>query len=171
MCMLWREILMMWGVSRDWLLYIEVLLKVASYPDQKVVSVGNFKIGLIHGHQVVPWGDIESLSLFQRQLDVDILISGHTHKVSHHPALSRFNRFNSLKLKCTRKSFISTQALQQEHIMLLTSECHVFMKCSYLFDSNVIPSFALMDIQGDNLVAYVYQLQKEVKVQKVEYKK
>ena len=55
--------------------------QVAGYPDQKVVSVGNFKIGLTHGHQVVPWGDIESLALIQRQLDVDILITGHTHKV------------------------------------------------------------------------------------------
>jgi vacuolar protein sorting-associated protein 29 len=33
------------------------------YPEQKVVTVGQFKIGLTHGHQVVPWGDIESLSL------------------------------------------------------------------------------------------------------------
>jgi vacuolar protein sorting-associated protein 29 len=30
--------------------------------------------------QVVPWGDRESLAMLQRQLDVDILISGHTHK-------------------------------------------------------------------------------------------
>lgn len=42
--------------------------------------MGQFKIGLIHGHQVIPWGDMASLALLQRQLDVDILISGHTHK-------------------------------------------------------------------------------------------
>ena len=34
-----------------------------SYPDQKVVTVGQFRIGLTHGHQVVPWGDVESLAL------------------------------------------------------------------------------------------------------------
>ena len=51
-----------------------------NYPEQKVVSVGQFRIGLCHGHQVVPWGDTESLAMVQRQLDVDILISGHTHK-------------------------------------------------------------------------------------------
>lgn len=45
-----------------------------------MVTVGQFKIGLIHGHQVIPWGDMASLALLQRQLDVDILISGHTHK-------------------------------------------------------------------------------------------
>ncbi|CAJ0923797.1 unnamed protein product [Ranitomeya imitator] len=26
-----------------------------NYPEQKVVTVGQFKIGLIHGHQVIPW--------------------------------------------------------------------------------------------------------------------
>ncbi|XP_065889692.1 vacuolar protein sorting-associated protein 29-like [Dysidea avara] len=115
---------------------------VSAYPDQKVVSVGNFKIGLIHGHQVVPWGDIESLSLFQRQLDVDILISGHTHKFEAQVHEGKF--------------YLNPGSATGAYNAL---------------DNNVIPSFALMDIQGDNLVAYVYQLQKEVKVQKVEYKK
>lgn len=59
-----------------------IALQAANYPEQKVVTVGNFKIGLTHGHQVVPWGDIESLALVQRQLDVDILITGHTHRVT-----------------------------------------------------------------------------------------
>lgn len=44
------------------------------------MTVGQFRIGLCHGHQIVPWGDTESLAMAQRQLDVDILISGHTHK-------------------------------------------------------------------------------------------
>ena len=112
----------------------------ANYPDTKTVSVGSFKIGLCHGHQVgnetptsardsatsaqdrrhvctgtyphlqsvsyiqqraptrvcpltarvclvvcfapqvVPWGEKESLAMLQRQLDVDVLITGHTHK-------------------------------------------------------------------------------------------
>jgi vacuolar protein sorting-associated protein 29 len=52
--------------------------------------VGQFRIGLCHGHQVVPWGDIESLAMLQRQLDVDILITGHTHKFE---ALEHENKF------------------------------------------------------------------------------
>lgn len=52
----------------------------ASFPETKVVQIGQFKIGLIHGHQIVPWGDSHSLAAVQRQLDVDILITGHTHK-------------------------------------------------------------------------------------------
>lgn len=30
--------------------------------------------------QVVPWGSNEALALVQRKLNVDILISGHTHE-------------------------------------------------------------------------------------------
>lgn len=51
-----------------------------SLPESKVIQIGQFKIGLIHGHQIVPWGDAHSLAMIQRQMDVDILITGHTHK-------------------------------------------------------------------------------------------
>ena len=46
----------------------------------QVVKIGDLKFGLVHGHTVIPWGDISSLGMIQRQLDVDILISGHTHE-------------------------------------------------------------------------------------------
>jgi len=32
-----------------------------SLPETKVVNVGSFKLGVCHGHQIVPWGDPESL--------------------------------------------------------------------------------------------------------------
>jgi predicted phosphodiesterase len=67
-----------------------VCLQTATYPDQKIVTVGQFRIGLCHGHQVVPWGDLESLAMLQRQLDVDILITGHTHKFE---AVEHENKF------------------------------------------------------------------------------
>ena len=35
-------------------------------PETKVVNIGNFKIGIIHGHQVIPWGDLEALAAIQR---------------------------------------------------------------------------------------------------------
>lgn len=47
--------------------------------DAIVITLGQFKIGLTHGHQIVPWGDRESLTCLQRKLDVDVLITGHTH--------------------------------------------------------------------------------------------
>ena len=51
-----------------------------SLPETKLVTVGDFKVGVVHGHQLVPWGDAESLGAMQRQLDADVLISGHTHR-------------------------------------------------------------------------------------------
>merc|ERR1711964_880906 len=50
------------------------------FPVTKTVTIGSFKIGLAHGHSVVPWGDKESLAILQRKLDCDVLISGHTHQ-------------------------------------------------------------------------------------------
>ncbi|NXS65417.1 VPS29 protein, partial [Pandion haliaetus] len=126
-----------------------------NYPEQKVVTVGQFKIGLIHGHQVIPWGDMASLALLQRQFDVDILISGHTHKFE---AFEHENNFLiSLKLwRNTAKVIIYAQLIS------------FFSSLS----SNIIPSFVLMDIQASTVVTYVYQLiGDDVKVERIEYKK
>ena len=35
-----------------------------SYPDMKVIPVGQFRIGLVHGHQFIPWGNIKVLDCF-----------------------------------------------------------------------------------------------------------
>ncbi|XP_019354683.2 vacuolar protein sorting-associated protein 29 isoform X1 [Alligator mississippiensis] len=114
-----------------------------NYPDQKVVTVGQFKIGLIHGHQVIPWGDMGSLALLQRQLDVDILISGHTHKFE---AFEYENKF-----------YVNPGSATGAYNAL---------------EMNIIPSFVLMDIQASTIVTYVYQLAgDEVKVERIEYKK
>lgn len=114
-----------------------------NYPEQKVVTVGNFRIGLCHGHQVVPWGDTESLAMVQRQLDVDILISGHTH---------RFDAFEH-----ENKFYINPGSITGAYSAL---------------DSSIIPSFVLLDIQQSTMIAYVYQLiGVDVKVERIEYKK
>merc|ERR1740124_304007 len=54
----------------------------SSYPESRVLQIGNFKIGLMHGHQIVPWGDPESIAMTLRELDVDIMITGHTHSLN-----------------------------------------------------------------------------------------
>eukprot|EP01137_Pigoraptor_chileana_P019304 Opistho-2@80163 len=114
-----------------------------AYPDQKVVTVGQFKIGLSHGHQIVPWGDLEALSLLQRQMDVDILITGHTHKCD---TFEREGRF-----------FVNPGSATGAYSSLT---------------SDVVPSFVLMDIQGANVVTYVYTLHgDDVKVERIDYKK
>jgi len=114
-----------------------------SYPDQKVVRVGQFRIGLCHGHQIVPWGDPTSMSLFARQLDADILITGHTHQFEAFEAENKF--------------FINPGSITGAYSAL---------------DTMPTPSFVLMDIQSSTVVTYVYQLvEDEVKVERIEYKK
>jgi vacuolar protein sorting-associated protein 29 len=64
----------------------------ATHPESKIISVGQFRIGLIHGHQIIPWDDLkvftlkivlyktfQSLELTARQMNVDVLVTGHTH--------------------------------------------------------------------------------------------
>lgn len=51
----------------------------ASYPETKIITIEGVKIGVCHGHQVVPWGDHDSLQGLQRRLNCDVLITGHTH--------------------------------------------------------------------------------------------
>lgn len=114
-----------------------------AYPEQKVVNVGQFRIGVCHGHQVVPWGDPEALAMLQRQLDVDILIYGHTHKFAAYEHEGRF--------------YINPGSATGAYNPL---------------QSDVVPSFVLMDIQAGTIVTYVYQLVKDdVKVERIEYKK
>eukprot|EP01112_Ceratiomyxa_fruticulosa_P009377 TRINITY_DN2442_c0_g1_i3.p1 TRINITY_DN2442_c0_g1~~TRINITY_DN2442_c0_g1_i3.p1 ORF type:complete len:185 (-),score=31.71 TRINITY_DN2442_c0_g1_i3:1241-1795(-) len=114
-----------------------------TYPDTKLVTIGAFKIGIVHGHTVVPWGDHQSLAMVQRQLDVDILISGHTH---------RFEAFE------TDNKFFLNPGSATGSYSGTTSE--------------VIPTFALMNIQGNHVITYVYQLRgDDVKVEKIDFTK
>lgn len=113
--------------------------------ETKVISIGSFKIGLIHGHQVVPWGDIESLSFIQRQLDCDILLSGSTH-------------ISSVKL-LNGKYFLNPGSLSGSFSVL---------------NPDPIPSFILMVIQDDYAIVYLYELpdrNKKFEVSKMEFKK
>lgn len=116
----------------------------ANWPEQKVVSVGQFRIGLCHGHQLVPWGDPDNLAIVNRQLDCDILITGHTHKYEAYEHESRF--------------YVNPGSVTGAY--------------SPLDASGVVPSFILMDIQSGTVVTYVYQLiDDEVKVERIEFKK
>ena len=45
-------------------------------PEDKVVTIGDFRIGLIHGHQIAPFGEVDALAAVRRRLDCDVLIHG-----------------------------------------------------------------------------------------------
>lgn len=54
-------------------------IEQSALPLSVTVTHTPIRIGVIHGHQCVPTGDLDSLSAIARQMDVDVLISGHTH--------------------------------------------------------------------------------------------
>mmetsp|Transcript_48000 Transcript_48000/g.71134 ORF Transcript_48000/g.71134 Transcript_48000/m.71134 type:complete len:220 (-) Transcript_48000:139-798(-) len=114
------------------------------FPETKVIQVGEFRIGMIHGHQVVPWGDHESLAMIRRKLDCDVLIYGGTHKneVVEHDGYYHINP---------------------------GSITGAFSPAS---TTKVIPSFVLLAVQGPKVVCYVYELiGDDVDVSKTEFTK
>lgn len=58
-----------------------ILGNYAPLPQYKVITVDNFRIGFTNGHQVMPRNDPLSLLAFAREINVDILIWGGTHRV------------------------------------------------------------------------------------------
>ncbi|XP_058179137.1 vacuolar protein sorting-associated protein 29-like isoform X2 [Rhododendron vialii] len=113
------------------------------YPETKTLTIGQFKLGVCHGHQVIPWGDLDSLAMLQRQLDVDILVTGHTHQFT---------------------------AYKHEAGVVINPGSATGAYSSVTCDVN--PSFVLMDIDATRVVVYVYELvDGEVKVDKIDFKK
>ena len=93
------------------------------------MQIGEFKIGMIHGHQVLPWGDIEALTNIQRELGCDILLSGHTHQIG-------------IKAK-DKKFYINPGSISGAFSHLIADPS---------------PSFVLMVLQGEEARAYLYIL-------------
>ena len=114
-------------------------------PEKKMIQIGDFNIGLIHGHQVLPWGDLESLGMVQRSLGCDILISGHTHK---------------------------TNVVVKDNILYINPGS--FSGAFSPLIEDTIPSFVLMVLTGDEAIVYLYTLSdrsKKFQVNKYDYKK
>ena len=103
--------------------------EIQGLPETKVVQIHNFKIGIIHGHQVIPWGDMEALAAVQRQLDCDILVSGHTHQQS----ITQYDG----------KYFINPGSVTGAYSAT---------------NSSPRPSFILLGVQGDDILAFIYEM-------------
>lgn len=56
----------------------------------KVVTHGSLRIGFTHGHTIIPPGDADSLLIAARQLDVDVLLWGGTHKFEAYEMEGKF---------------------------------------------------------------------------------
>ncbi|KAL0226226.1 hypothetical protein P9112_013550 [Eukaryota sp. TZLM1-RC] len=117
---------------------------LTTLPEQKIVTLGDLKVGLTHGHQVVPWGDPEALAITMRQLNCDILVTGHTHE--------------KLIAEVEGRLIINPgSATGASHP--LKGEC--------------TPSFALLDVKGSQVTIFCYEwiAPDDFKVSKTVWKK
>ena len=115
-----------------------------NYPEKKVVQIGSFRLGMIHGHQILPPEDTDALLDIQRELDCDVLLSGFTYKYS-------INIHGN-------KLFLNPGSITGG-LSPLMDEC--------------VPSFILMAIIGDEMVIYSYVLNdrnEKFQVGQIEYK-
>ncbi|CAK3868872.1 Vacuolar sorting-associated 29 [Lecanosticta acicola] len=123
----------------------------------KVVTHGSLRIGFTHGDSIIPPGDPDALLIAARQMDVDVLCWGGTCKFEAYEMEGKF--FVNPGSATGAVSWLDETLPEQEE------------------DENNIPSFVLMDVQGDVLVLYVYQLKKDaegnenVGVEKVSFRK
>ncbi|EPY36752.1 vacuolar sorting protein [Angomonas deanei] len=99
-----------------------------SLPQYVCVEVEGLKIGMIHGHQVVPEGDKESLAAVQRKLDVDVLIYGT-------PAVAKLHEFDG-------RAFVNPGSITGAFSPT---------------EGNILPSFVLLDIKDKHITSFTYQ--------------
>ena len=116
-----------------------------NYPEKKIVQIGSFRIGMIHGHQILPIGNKDALLDIQHELNCDVLLSGFTHKFDI--------SINENKLFLNPGSITGGLSPMME---------------------DFVPSFMLMAISGEDLTIYSYVLKdknEKFEVGQVEYQK
>eukprot|EP00922_Rhytidocystis_sp_ex-Travisia-forbesii_P026699 GHVS01039054.1.p1 GENE.GHVS01039054.1~~GHVS01039054.1.p1 ORF type:complete len:211 (+),score=33.29 GHVS01039054.1:184-816(+) len=99
-------------------------------PEYKVIDIGQFRVGLVHGHQIVPWNCREAKVHWARKFGCDMLVSGHSHK----------NGISEVDGKYFINPGSATGAFQ-----------------AFQTDEEIKPSFMLMAVQGASVVLYVYE--------------
>lgn len=116
-------------------------------PETRVLNVGAFRVGVIHGHQIVPWGSKEARERVRRKLNVDILVTGHSHQ-------------NEVIVEDDTYCYINPGSITGASTALVP-------------DGKVTPSFVLLAVQDTKVVCYVYKLSEtnEVQVSKTEFSK
>lgn len=116
---------------------------IPSFPETKIVQLGRFRVGVIGGHQVVPWGDLSSLAMQRRKMGVDVLVCGHRRKTG-------------------------VEEYEGGYYLFPGSITGAYSAT----DPIVSPSFILLAVQGDKVVCYVYELNNgQVDVSKTEFSK
>jgi vacuolar protein sorting-associated protein 29 len=156
-------------------------------PDSKVVRIGELQVGLIHGHQIVPWGDTEMLANHARAMGVDVLVHGH----SHQAAVARVDGSATSKeapmattaaaaAAASSASATAAPATAAAASASASGPSTLLLNPGSLtgafspFTTAVSPSFLLLAVQGPTVIIYTYELNAatgEVGVTKSEWKK
>ncbi|KAJ2024899.1 Vacuolar protein sorting-associated protein 29 [Coemansia sp. IMI 209128] len=114
-----------------------------AFPVSHRIEEQGLRLGLVNGHLMVPNGDVDTLAATARLMDVDVLVTGNTHRFEAYEEQGRF--------------FINPGSI--------TGACSAL-------DAQSVPSFVLMEVKLRHVVAYVYQLvNDEVVVDRIEYNK
>ena len=107
-------------------------------PESKTIQIGAIRVGVIHGHTIIPWGDTRSLANQARQTDVDVIVSGQTHQTA-----VASDDGGSLLL-------INPGSLTGAYSAFMTA---------------ITPSFQCLAIKGNNITIFTYELKgNEVRV-------
>ncbi|KAI7622857.1 hypothetical protein KC346_g3010, partial [Hortaea werneckii] len=158
----------------------------ASYPIptalSKVVTHGSLRIGFTHGDSIIPPGDPDALLIAARQMDVDVLCWGGTHRFEAYEMEGKFfvNPGSATGAPCWGGDEDLSAPVSASRGVQGGGEQgggeEGYEDEDEDPDRNT-PSFVLMDVQGDVLVLYVYQLKKDkegkesVGVEKVSFRK
>ncbi len=128
-------------------------------PESKIVKIGELSFGLIHGHQIVPWGDQAMLENQARAMGVDVLVHGHSHALSVARGGGGGEGAGSSKADATTAaaSTAATSAPATSPSTLLLNPGSLTGAFSP-FTTLVLPSFLLLAVQGSSVLIYAYEL-------------
>lgn len=144
----------------------------------KVVTHGGLRIGFTHGHTIIPPGDPDSLLIAARQMDVDVLCWGGTSRFEAYELEGKFFVNPGSATGAASWTGDDLDADPEEGNKPANGgEEFAGIDRETGEQKGLCPSFVLMDVQGDVLVLYVYQLRKDaegkeaVAVEKVSFRK
>ncbi|KNE60221.1 MJ0936 family phosphodiesterase [Allomyces macrogynus ATCC 38327] len=130
--------------------FVKGELDTVARPLSRTIAIGDLRVGLVHGHALVPIDDTETLAIAARQLDVDVLVTGATGAVDC--------------FELEGKLFVNPGSV--------TGTGGTAARPATAAADAMAPSFVLLDVQGAKVDVYVYQLVNgEVKIIKLGYAK
>lgn len=141
-------------------------------PLSKVVTHGSLRIGFTHGHTIIPPGDADALLIAARQMDVDILLWGGTHRFEAFEMEGRFFVNPGSATGAISTSYWPDGEEPTPSFCLMDVSALLATTIGSVRLTRTVPQ-----IQGDVLVLYVYQLKTDaegvesVKVEKISYRK